>query len=53
MLALGNSALQAGNPNQARQAFESAAGLSQSDEAFNEDARVQLNNLKLQQALVD
>ena len=52
MLALGNSALQAGNPNQARQAFESAAGLSQSDEAFNEDARVQLNNLKLQQALV-
>ena len=52
MLALGNSALQNGNPQQARQAFESAAGLSQSDEAFNEDARVQLNNLKLQQALV-
>jgi hypothetical protein len=52
MLAWGNSALQAGNPNEARQAFESAAGLSQHDEAFNEDARVQLNNLKLQQALV-
>jgi hypothetical protein len=52
MLALGNSALQAGNPNEARQAFESAYGLSTHDEAFNEDARVQLNNLKLQQALV-
>ena len=52
MLALGNSALQNGNPQQARQAFESADGLSQHDEAFNEDARVQLNNLKLQQALV-
>jgi hypothetical protein len=52
MLALGNSALQNGNPQQARQAFESAYGLSQHDEAFNEDARVQLNNLKLQQALV-
>ena len=52
MLALGNSALQNGDPQQARRAFESAYGLSQSDEAFNEDARVQLNNLKLQQALV-
>jgi hypothetical protein len=52
MLALANSALQNGDPQQARQAFESAAGLSQHDEAFNEDARVQLNNLKLQQALV-
>ena len=52
MLALANSALQNGNPQQARQAFESAAGLSQHDEAFNEDARVQLNKLKLQQALV-
>ena len=52
MLSLGNSALQNGDPQQARRAFESAYGLSQSDEAFNEDARVQLNNLKLQQALV-
>jgi len=52
MLALGNTALQNGNPQQARRAFASAYGLSAHDEAFNEDARVQLNNLKLQQALV-
>jgi len=52
MLALGNSALQNGDPQSARRAFESAYGLSTQDEAFNEDARVQLNNLKLQQALV-
>ena len=52
MLALGNSALQNGDPAQARRAFQSAYGLSTHDEAFNEDARVQLNNLKLQQALV-
>ena len=52
MLALGNSALQNGDPQQARRAFESAYGLSAHDEAFNEDARVQLNNLKLQQALM-
>ena len=52
MLAMGNSALQNGDPQQARRAFESAYGLSAHDEAFNEDARVQLNNLKLQQALV-
>jgi hypothetical protein len=52
MLAYGNSALQSGDPQQARKAFESAYGLSRNDAAFNEDARVQLNNLKLQQALV-
>ncbi|MEA3213296.1 MAG: hypothetical protein QOE70_6353 [Chthoniobacter sp.] len=52
MLALGNSALQQGNPQEARRAFESAYGLSQHDNAFNEDARVQLHNLKLQQAVV-
>jgi hypothetical protein len=52
MLALGNNALAQGNPQQARRAFESAFGLSQHDNAFNEDARVQLHNLKLQQALV-
>lgn len=52
MLAAGNSALQNGNPQQARRAFESAYGLSTHDEAFNEDARVELNNLKLQQALM-
>jgi len=52
MLAAGNSALEQGDPQQARRAFQAAYGLSQGDDAFNEDARVQLNNLKLQQALV-
>jgi hypothetical protein len=52
MLAAGNTALQNGDPQLARRAFESAYGLSASDQAFNEDARVQLNNLKLQQALM-
>lgn len=52
MLVLGNSALEKGDPQQARRAFQAAFGLSQGDNAFNEDARVQLNNLKLQQALV-
>jgi hypothetical protein len=52
MLARGNSALASGNPQEARRAFESAFELSQHDNAFNEDARVQLHNLKLQQALV-
>lgn len=52
MLSLGNSLLERGNPQQARQAFQSAFGLSTHDSAFNEDARVQLHNLKLQQALV-
>jgi len=52
MLALGNSALERGDPQQARRAFQGAYGLSAHDNAFNEDARVQLHNLKLQQALV-
>jgi hypothetical protein len=52
MLAFGNSALEKGDPQQARRAFQSAYGLSTHDNAFNEDARVQLHNLKLQQALV-
>jgi len=52
MLAFGNSALAGGDPQQARRAFQSAYGLSTHDNAFNEDARVQLHNLKLQQALV-
>lgn len=52
MLALGSSALERGDPQQARRAFQSAFGLSAHDYAFNEDARVQLHNLKLQQALV-
>ena len=52
MLAFGNSALEQGDPEHARRAFQAAFGLSQGDQAFNEDARVQLNNLKVQQALV-
>src|SRR6266487_4192003 len=52
MLAMGNTLLEKGDPQQARRAFQAAYGLSQSDAAFNEDARVQLNNLKLQQTLV-
>lgn len=52
LLALGNSALQKGDPQQARRAFQSAFGLSKHDAAFNEDARVQLQNVKLQQAVI-
>jgi hypothetical protein len=51
-MAAANSALQSGDPAQARRAFQAAFGLSTSDAAFNEDARVQLHNIKLQQALV-
>jgi hypothetical protein len=51
-LSLANSLLGQGDPQQARRAFQAAYGLSQHDYAFNEDARVQLHNLKLQQALV-
>jgi hypothetical protein len=52
MLVFGNDALAKGDPQQARRAFQSAYGLSTHDNAFNEDARVQLHNLKLQQSLV-
>jgi len=51
-LQLGNSLLVQGAPQQARKAFQNAFGLSQHDDAFNEDARVQLHNVKMQQALV-
>jgi hypothetical protein len=51
-LARGNKALEQGDPQQARRAFGNAFELSQHDSAFNEDARVQLHNIKLQQALV-
>ncbi|PYI86997.1 MAG: hypothetical protein DME26_07740 [Verrucomicrobia bacterium] len=51
-LAMGNTLLERGDPQQARRAFQSAYGLSTHDSAFNEDARVQLHNLKLQQALL-
>jgi hypothetical protein len=52
LLAAANSALAQGEPQQARRAFQSAFGLSTHDAAFNEDARVQLHNIKLQEALV-
>ncbi len=52
MLQRGNTLLENGDPQQARRAFQSAYGLSTHDDAFNEDARVQLHNLKLQQAIV-
>jgi len=52
MFTLGNSALAQGNPQEARRAFASAFELSQHDNAFNEDARVQLHNVKLQQAII-
>ena len=51
-MAAANTALQQGDPAQARRAFQAAYGLSAGDAAFNEDARVQLHNIKLQQALV-
>jgi hypothetical protein len=51
-LASANSALEQGDPQQARRAFQAAFGLSGHDAAFNEDARVQLHNIKLQEALV-
>lgn len=52
LLAAGNSALEKGDPQQARRSFQAAYGLSSHDAAFNEDARVQLHNIKLQQALI-
>ncbi|MBL9128287.1 MAG: hypothetical protein JNL97_11595, partial [Verrucomicrobiales bacterium] len=52
VLVTANSLLQQGDPAQARRAFKAAYGLSFHDQAFNEDARVQLNNLKVQQAVV-
>jgi hypothetical protein len=52
LLTMANSLLAQGEPQQARRAFQAAYGLSQHDQAFNEDARVQLHNLKMQQALV-
>src|SRR5207237_4550392 len=52
LMAAGNTALAQGDPQQARRSFQAAYGLSTHDAAFNEDARVQLHNIKLQQALV-
>ena len=52
LLSAANSALAQGDPQQARRALQTAFGLSTHDAAFNEDARVQLHNVKLQEALV-
>lgn len=52
LLTVANSALAQGDPQQARRALQTAYGLSTHDAAFNEDARVQLHNVKLQEALV-
>jgi len=52
LLAKANDLLTLGRQQEARKAFQSAWTLSQHDDAFNEDARVQLHNLKMQQALV-
>jgi hypothetical protein len=52
LLLMGNDFLQKGVPQQARRAYKSAWKLSSQDAAFNEDARVQLHNLKMQQALL-
>jgi hypothetical protein len=52
LLSVANNALAEGKPQAARRAFQSAYSLSTHDAAFNEDARVQLHNIKLQQALI-
>ena len=52
MLTAGNDLVNRGNQRAARDALKLAYSLSRHDEAFNEDARVQLNNLLTRQALV-
>ena len=52
MLSIGNSLIEQGDQYRARRAFENAYQLSQNDAAFNEDARVQLQKLKTQQAMM-
>jgi hypothetical protein len=51
-LKLGNRLIVEGDQRQARRALESAYKLSQNDTDFNEDARVQLQKLKTQQAMM-
>jgi LysM repeat protein len=51
-LVQGNQLLQQGQQMQARSLFDSAFQISQKDSAFNEDARVQLQNLRETQAMV-
>jgi len=52
LLNISNDLLAKGEQRRARKALQSAWSLSQADRDFNEDARVQLQNLKTQQALV-
>jgi hypothetical protein len=52
LLNLANTFLLEGDQTRARQAFKGAYNLSQHDAAFNEDARVQFQNIKMQQALI-
>ncbi|MBC8245287.1 MAG: hypothetical protein H8E20_12930 [Verrucomicrobia bacterium] len=52
LLLFGNRKIAEGDQREARRALESAYKLSQNDAAFNEDARVQLQNLKTQQAMM-
>jgi hypothetical protein len=52
MLEIGNQKIAEGDQREARRALESAYRLSQNDAAFNEDARVQLQKLKTQQAMM-
>jgi len=52
LLELGNTFADRGDPQAARRALESAYELSKFDVDFNEDARVQLDNLKVQQTMV-
>lgn len=52
LLAMGNKYLASGRQAEARRAYQSAFTLSQHDSAFNEDTRVQLHKLKMQQAVV-
>ena len=47
-----NDALIQGDPQQARRSFQAAYEMSMHDAPFNEDARVQLHNIKLQEALI-
>ncbi|MCX8155315.1 MAG: hypothetical protein N3J91_02480 [Verrucomicrobiae bacterium] len=49
---LANTMLQQGAPQQAQRAFQAAWNISPQDAAFNEDARVQWNNVRLQQTLL-
>ncbi|CAA6692312.1 MULTISPECIES: hypothetical protein [unclassified Lentimonas] len=51
-LTTANNLRELGKQQEARQAFSSAYNLSQFDDALNEDARVQLKNVREEQALV-